>query len=66
MPTGELHGLGLARMLKMRFANPRITFIIGNPHLVAGPDLALGPVFAKPIDFKKLLAAIERLAPSAS
>jgi len=66
MPTGELHGLGLARMLKMRIADCRIIFVTGNPHLIAGPDLELGPVLAKPIDFKKLLAAIERLLPSAS
>jgi CheY-like chemotaxis protein len=65
MPSGELHGLGLARMLTMRFADPRIVFVTGNPHLIAGPDKMLGPVFAKPIDFKKLLAEIERLLPPA-
>jgi len=66
MPTGEVHGLALARMLKLRLADPRIIFITGDPYLVAGPDRALGPVFAKPIDFEELLAAIERRAPSAS
>ena len=66
MPVGELHGLALARMVKSRFRDARIIFVTGNPDLVSGPDKRLGPVFSKPIDFKKLLNAIERLLASGS
>jgi DNA-binding NtrC family response regulator len=60
MPAGELHGLALARMIKTRFPNARIIFATGDPDLVSAPDGALGPVFAKPIDFIELLKEIER------
>ena len=60
MPAGELHGLALARMIKIRDPNPRIIFATGDPHLVAAVDRQIGPVFAKPIDFIELLKEIER------
>jgi DNA-binding NtrC family response regulator len=60
MPAGELHGLAFARMIKIRLPNARIIFATGDPDLVAAADRALGPVFAKPIDFIELLKEIER------
>jgi DNA-binding NtrC family response regulator len=60
MPAGELHGLALARMIKIRHPNPRIIFTTGDPHLVSALDRQIGPVFAKPIDFVELLKEIER------
>jgi CheY-like chemotaxis protein len=64
MPAGELHGLALARMIKMRFHDARIIFVTGDPDLIGAPDKALGPVIPKPIDFPKLLSEIERLLAS--
>jgi DNA-binding NtrC family response regulator len=60
MPVGELHGLALAHMIKARFRDARIIFATGDPDLVSAPASTLGPVFAKPIDFTKLLAEIDR------
>jgi DNA-binding NtrC family response regulator len=60
MAAGELHGLALARMIKIRFPKARIIFATGDPDLVSANDRGLGPVFAKPIDFIELLKEIER------
>ena len=60
MPVGELHGLALARMIKIRFSDARIIFVTGNPGLVSALDKKLGPVFPKPIDFIELLKEVER------
>jgi CheY-like chemotaxis protein len=64
MPPGELHGLAFARMIIDRIPDARIIFTTVEPALVAGRDKNLGPVFAKPIDFIKLLKEIE--SPSAA
>jgi DNA-binding NtrC family response regulator len=60
MPAGELHGLAFAQMIKSRFRNARIVFATGDPDLVSASAATLGPVFAKPIDFAKLLTEIDR------
>ena len=59
MPKGEPHGLSFARMARMRRAGLPIIFMTGYPDL-ADKEIALGgPLFAKPVDWPRLIEEIE-------
>jgi CheY-like chemotaxis protein len=59
MPKGEPHGVSFARMARMRRANLPIIFMTGYPDLADTESNLGGPLFAKPVDWPRLIEEIE-------
>ena len=59
--AGEAEGPTLAREIMSRQPGARIIFFTGDPHLVGEADRQLGPVFAKPLNYRDLVDYITRV-----